>query len=162
MHFHLYFLRNNKETTAEIYLLNPKINKKIGVLALGEENNLNFFKNTETFILNFYRISYDCISDKPSLIKISNILIKIINIFNELNIAYNLVLISKNIFIFPRKHEILTKNKSFAYIELLGILVFYEPKEYELNEYQKDLLDLQINDEIIFNQIHKIINDKYN
>lgn len=153
----MYFLRNHKETIDDIYLLNPKINISIGTLAVTEKNKLNFFKNTNTFKLNFYRISYETFSYQLALTEISQILYKIINCLNEYNVAYNIVFTCKHIFIFPRKHETLCLNQNFAYIELIGILVFFDSKDFDLNMYQEELNDLYLDDKIIFFQINEII-----
>jgi len=156
LHFQTLFLRNFNETIDDIFLLNDELSFKAF-----SKNDIEIYTNSRKFPLNYIRININHFTsfNDNNLVELSNKLFDIISILHDKKIPYNLVLTQKYFFIFPRKHQNIVENIHFAFVEFIGIIVFNDTeswKTYDNNMYNKDLLALDIGEEIIEILLEKI------
>ncbi len=133
---------NNFQDSKSIIL--GKVNLQIAI---------NFCKNS---LFKYYTITND---QSIPFVWRSRSLQKILDLLHDSKIPYNIIVLDKIIYLFPRRHENLLSSKKFAFFEILGLYVL--PKEedfksFQFSEYKDGLAELWLDDEVYSNLNSKI------
>lgn len=150
LHFHILSLKDlGLISISDVSFLNLEILRKEKIAfqrnkpePLEIDNCIAFCENK---IYKYFEISINYNTNIVKYVKI------ILDILHSMKIAYNIIITRSKMYIFPRKHEnILPSNiKKFAFVEILGMLIFnteIEYKNYKMENYLEEIKEIWLDE----------------
>jgi hypothetical protein len=128
-----------------IYTNNIKINKISNCEKTDLQIAINYCENN---LFKYYTITND--QSIPSKVR-SETLQKFLDFLHANKIPYNIIILDKLIYVFPRRHENVLTSKKFACFEILGVYALSQEEEFEkfhFSQYKQGLTELWFDNQV--------------